>query len=704
MSCTLKLFILIACYNFSCVANAQVELRQIHRSTDVDGVVSAFAFSPNGRMLLAGAQQIRVLDGKTYAPVSPVLPGKRGVADAAFTYDSDRFVIARGRGPLEFWSTSSWAKEVSSTDVADFWNVECHPDRQECIASGAQSTIFRFSTTTGQLLASIKTEFQTVNGIQMMPDGKRFVSSGNHEDQTFTIELRDTTTLQVLATVQSGKGVLGRMTVTDDGRTLFGCTRKGHLQRWDLQQEPAQRTGSWQLDQMKTREVIVSANGQYAFVGGYGRKLKILNLNTDEISITSIPQRSGISALCMNPQGNHLLYAPGQENGVFRFAVSAITEQPFTADSTRKGGESQSELNTGHSSMGGMSASQDLPAKVSVILFCPKGVQPPPDYQVGIDRLAEYADRFLLDGVKKWEYSPAVETLFRRKDGHVEVFHSTGDKSSKAYTNASLHKEVIANVTAEHKFKPKSHVWWVLVYLGEPPLQFEDFKGGWSSDYVGWAVANYDPRLVELRPNMPIGSDLLSDMALKGIIHELGHAFRLPHIGPRYRLRRGNTLMGPTHANLRRVTGKVLPDAYVSEAAAAILASHPVFEGRPLKDLKPPRLRLSKVKVATNRRTKSVSVSGQVAGDQKPLVAILADRSTASPSEYWVRYYVSPVDPDGRYQIQISEPLPAGGEYWIWFVFPNGAITGNGRVNGAGEWATKKIPYRFRIGRWEPVQ
>ena len=82
-------------------------MRQIHRSTDVDGVVSAFAFSPNGRMLLAGAQQIRVLDGKTYAPVSPVLPGKRGVADAAFTYDSDRFVIARGRGPLEFWSTSS---------------------------------------------------------------------------------------------------------------------------------------------------------------------------------------------------------------------------------------------------------------------------------------------------------------------------------------------------------------------------------------------------------------------------------------------------------------------------------------------------------------------------------------------------------------------------------------------------------------------
>lgn len=342
----------------------------------------------------------------------------------------------------------------------------------------------------------------------------------------------------------------------------------------------------------------------------------------------------------------------------------------------------------------------DLPGKVAVILFCPKGVQPPQDYQEGIDRIAEYTDRFLLGGVKKWKYSPAVKTLFRRKGEHVEVFGVFGDKPPSAYTDASVHKEAIAKVIEHHKFAPKSHVWWVLGYKGQPPVRFAGFRGGRSPMYGGWAVANYDSRAPKLRPGMPIGSTLLSEMALKGMIHELGHAFRLPHIGPRYQLKRGNTLMGPTHANFRRVTGKNVSEGYVSHAAAAMLVAHPVFRGRPLEDRKPPQVRLSEGNVSTNLKTKTVTVSGRIQSNQTPLIAVIADHSKKLPGEYWMRHYVSGIESDGRYSIDITEPLPSDGEYWIWFIFPNGEFTGNGRMQGTGKLGTTKIPYRFQNGQW----
>ena len=66
------------------------------------------------------------------------------------------------------------------------------------------------------------------------------------------------------------------------------------------------------------------------------------------------------------------------------------------------------------------------------------------------------------------------------------------------------------------------------------------------------------------------------EMAIKGTIHEFGHALGLPHIGPRPGVKLGNTLMGPTNRVFCSRTGPDDPRVYLSEASAAALWKHPV--------------------------------------------------------------------------------------------------------------------------------
>ena len=112
-----------------------------------------------------------------------------------------------------------------------------------------------------------------------------------------------------------------------------------------------------------------------------------------------------------------------------------------------------------------------------------------------------------------------------------------------------------------------------------PPAKFAGYLGGFGPEIGGWAVCNLDmtPGLID--PKSALGSDFLEKLTLKGMLHELGHGFRLPHIGPLKRDNAGNTLMGPTHYHYRRIAPIEEDRVYLCEAEAALLANHPAFRG-----------------------------------------------------------------------------------------------------------------------------
>jgi hypothetical protein len=307
-----------------------------------------------------------------------------------------------------------------------------------------------------------------------------------------------------------------------------------------------------------------------------------------------------------------------------------------------------------------------------------------------------YTESFLKTGLERWGHKATVSPFRRNQDGSAEVILVRGSKPASAYQDASLHNEAIESARKSTQIDPGRQVWWVFVYKGDPPQRFGNYRGGFDPKVGGWSVCNFDTRPGSFRPTDALGNDFLTDLTLKGMIHELGHGFQLPHIGPRNQDNGGNTLMGPTHANYRRIVPQREPRVYLSEAAAAMLSQHPALRGQPDDRRQLPKLQVAEQQYVVDRRAKSLVVSGRIRANFKPAFAIVADESDARPGEYWTKHYVAPVQANGQFAVKITEPAAAAGTLKTWFVFANGASTGNGRLRGKAGAITK--PYQFAGG------
>jgi hypothetical protein len=239
---------------------------------------------------------------------------------------------------------------------------------------------------------------------------------------------------------------------------------------------------------------------------------------------------------------------------------------------------------------------------------------------------------------------------------------------------------------------------WIMVYAGDPPKKFDGFLGGYGEQIGGWSVCNFNTKPGRIDPNMPLGADYLEGIFLKGMIHELGHAFQLPHIGPLKRDRAGNTLMGPTHFNYRRVMGHGTDNVYLCEAEAAMLSTNPAFRGAVDNPGSLPKPQILNIKYAVDVRRGGIVVSGRVRSTVRPVYAIVGDESDARPGEYWTKTYVGKVEPDGSFEVLVSEPSTSNGTLKTWFAFENGVLTGDGKTRGRSSGIAKE--YTYNRNRW----
>ncbi|MCA9061392.1 MAG: hypothetical protein KDA85_22915, partial [Planctomycetaceae bacterium] len=215
----------------------------------------------------------------------------------------------------------------------------------------------------------------------------------------------------------------------------------------------------------------------------------------------------------------------------------------------------------------------------------------------------------------------------------------------------------------------------------------------------GWAVCNFDTSPGKIDVKQPLGSTYLEEITLKGMIHELGHGFHLPHIGPLMGDDLGNTLMGPTHFNYKRTFPAGTQHVYLCEAEAAILSVHPAFNGVADSRKGLPKVQVDNLRYSTEPAKRQITVKGRLRSPAAARYALVTDQSDASPGEYWIRTYAGKIQTDGSFEVVLTEPADAGGTLRTWFVFENGALTGNGKSQGI----ESGIPQVYTFGRrgWE---
>ena len=336
--------------------------------------------------------------------------------------------------------------------------------------------------------------------------------------------------------------------------------------------------------------------------------------------------------------------------------------------------------------------------QVHVILFVPSDVAQPTGYQRRVDQVVDYTEAFLKREMGRWGHEKTVMPFRRSPDGHVEVTKVRGKERVADYKPVTVRAEVMQTLRGQQKLDGGRQVWWIMVYAGEPPARFAAFLGGFGEQIGGWSVCNFDTTAGRIDPGAPLGSDFLVRLALKGMIHELGHGFGLPHVGPLGRDDAGNTLMGPTHQNYRRVMRGAEPRVYLSEAEAAMLSIHPAFRGVPDDRGPLPKPEVQGIRCVINARNNTIVVSGRVRAARRAVYALVADESDARPGEYWTKTYVGKVMRDGSFEVVVSEPSESNGTLKTWFVFEDGTQTGDGKVRGREGGVPKA--YAFVGRRW----
>lgn len=343
-------------------------------------------------------------------------------------------------------------------------------------------------------------------------------------------------------------------------------------------------------------------------------------------------------------------------------------------------------------------AEEATPCQVHVILFIPADASPPAGCQERIDQIVDYTEAFFSRELKRWGHDKAAMPFRRSADGHVEVTRIQGKQPTSAYKPVTVRAEVMDANREQNKLEGGRQVWWILVYAGDPPARFAGFLGGFGPEIGGWAVCNLDTIPGQIKPTDLLGSDFLEGIALKGMIHELGHGFQLPHIGPLRSDDAGNTLMGPTHANYRRVNPAREDRVYLCEAEAALLANHPAFRGVPDDRGRLPKVTGQNLKYSVERQKSAIVVTGRLQSPQRATYALVADESDARPGEYWTKTYAGKIAPDGSFQVIVTEPAESNGTLKTWFSFENGAQTGDGKARGRESGISK--PYKYNRRQW----
>ena len=344
------------------------------------------------------------------------------------------------------------------------------------------------------------------------------------------------------------------------------------------------------------------------------------------------------------------------------------------------------------------------PPTVRVVFFTPSDLAVPAGAGARLTKIADSAERFLFDGMKRLGYPPAVKNLFRRgADGSVEVLYVKGDQpvSSGKYARPDYAGDVIQRATRQYRVAGDGHLWWIFIYVGDRPTRFNDWRGSGSSLDGGWAMVNYDTIPGEIRPDIGLVEGFNAQYFLKGTIHELGHAFGLPHIGPDLSLGLGNSLMGPNNSVYAERKYARADQVYLTESSAAMLWKHPTFSVTAKDRTLQPNMKLVDYKAKYSRAEDRVTIAGKLVADQPAHSVVVLDDRGQPNDDYWCRGYAARIAPDGTFKVEIDKPAKTDGHFRIVFCFENGMVTGDGNGVTFDDRGDIRKSYRVRDGKFQ---
>ncbi len=316
-----------------------------------------------------------------------------------------------------------------------------------------------------------------------------------------------------------------------------------------------------------------------------------------------------------------------------------------------------------------------------IVLFTATDASPPENYEARLASLALRTEAFFASGFDQWKRSVERSEIFARDaNGKIEVTLVKGDLLQPKGRAAlpEVRKKSVNGATTQRGLRPNGPpvIWWIFYDYPE----VKGFQGGARG--TGGIAINAYPKgddLIDI--NTDLAEGVLNDMAIKGTIHEFGHALGLPHIGPRPALDLGNSLMGPINKSFWQKAQTDDARVYLNEASAAALWKHPVFRNEQSPNPKMPGdIKVENFDVTESPDHEKVIIRGILKTADTAHSVIVLDSERGQYGDYWCRSYLAPIDAStGKFEVTVSEPY-AKGALFLSFGFDNGISTSDGKT------------------------
>ncbi|HYH67275.1 MAG TPA: hypothetical protein VD866_21440 [Urbifossiella sp.] len=308
---------------------------------------------------------------------------------------------------------------------------------------------------------------------------------------------------------------------------------------------------------------------------------------------------------------------------------------------------------------------------VRVAYLVPTDRRPEPDYRARLDRVMSEVQQFYRTGMEENGHGKRTFELDRDAKGALRVHevHAKGPMRDYGRDGSDKVRREVKAALAKEKIDADAETVVIFQLLldwrGDNAEEIGPFVGGGGPrSGTAWVYddAKLDPRLLPSREpggyyHGPCSLGQFNTHYVGGVVHELGHAFGLPHDCERDadRPRRGRSLMGGgnhTYGQERRGEGK---GAFLSAASALPLSVHPLFTGK-RSPVVPLTCRFAELKAAHDGGR--VVLTGRLQGSPRA-VGLVARNDPAGPAgDYDAVGWTCPVGADGAFRLEVGELKP----------------------------------------------
>ena len=293
---------------------ARFELKERAALKGHRGNVFAVTFSPDGKVLASGAQDVKLWDvasGRNTAtwPGDPI-----GVVALAFSPDGK--MLAGAVGGVKVWDVATGKITATLKLHGDYYGppLAFSPDGKTLAVVtgeglGKPASIELWDPATGREIATLKTHAGMLGRVAFSPDGKMLASGGEGK----TVEFWDLSNYKQTATLKGHAEEINAVAFSPDGHTLASKSST-QLKLWDVASGKNTATAPVKL---YGGAVAFSRDlKSLASVGDFPPKVELVDVATGKtVAEATVAGKPGLSATAFSPDGR-MLAAGGGDSGV----------------------------------------------------------------------------------------------------------------------------------------------------------------------------------------------------------------------------------------------------------------------------------------------------------------------------------------------------------------------------------------------------